>query len=76
MINDYVSGLQALLYLKSIPEMKDWDGQSPPTPQHQKGKEIANIEDVVNQVRQISERAMALSNNLTIFSNLTICNYS
>lgn len=59
-INDYVSGLQALLYLKSIPEMNDWDGQSPPTPQHQKGKEIMNIEDVVNQVRRVKHFSFKL----------------
>uniref|UniRef100_A0AAR2K849 Dihydropyrimidine dehydrogenase b n=1 Tax=Pygocentrus nattereri TaxID=42514 RepID=A0AAR2K849_PYGNA len=27
-------GLKALLYLKSIEELSDWDGQSPPTPSH------------------------------------------
>uniref|UniRef100_A0A3Q1IIH2 Dihydropyrimidine dehydrogenase [NADP(+)] n=1 Tax=Anabas testudineus TaxID=64144 RepID=A0A3Q1IIH2_ANATE len=31
--------LKALLYLKSL-ELKDWDGQSPPTEKHQKGKPI------------------------------------
>ncbi|KAK6644995.1 hypothetical protein RUM43_001271 [Polyplax serrata] len=38
LIDDYKSGLQALLYLSSIEELSDWDGQSPPTEPHQKGK--------------------------------------
>ncbi|KAM0731361.1 Dihydropyrimidine dehydrogenase [NADP(+)] [Formica fusca] len=40
-IDDYVTGLKALLYLKSLPQMKDWDGQSPPTFKHQKGKPVS-----------------------------------
>lgn len=48
-IDDYVTGLKALLYLKGCPEMEEWDGQSPATPQHQKGKNIINIDEIVNQ---------------------------
>ncbi|XP_011641125.1 dihydropyrimidine dehydrogenase [NADP(+)] [Pogonomyrmex barbatus] len=40
-INDYVTGLKALLYLKSLAQVKDWDGQSPPTFKHQKGKPVS-----------------------------------
>ncbi|XP_017767317.1 PREDICTED: dihydropyrimidine dehydrogenase [NADP(+)] [Eufriesea mexicana] len=40
LIDDYVTGLKALLYLKSLKQVKDWDGQSPPTFKHQKGKPI------------------------------------
>lgn len=43
------SGLKALLYLKSL-ELKDWDGQSPPTERHQKGKPVPRIEDLVGKV--------------------------
>ncbi|XP_070150339.1 dihydropyrimidine dehydrogenase [NADP(+)] [Polyergus mexicanus] len=39
-IDDYVTGLKALLYLKSLPQMKDWDGQSPTIKKHQKGKPV------------------------------------
>ena len=42
-------GLKALLYLKSM-ELKDWDGQSPPTERHQKGKPVPRLEDLVGQV--------------------------
>ncbi|CAG7836839.1 unnamed protein product [Allacma fusca] len=38
-IEDYTTGLQALLYLESL-GLKGWDGQSPPTARHQKGKLI------------------------------------
>lgn len=42
-IKDYVSGLKAILYLKSLgdPEYEQrWNWQSPPTPVHQKGKPV------------------------------------
>jgi len=37
-INDYKTGLQALLYLKARGDLADWAGQSEKTPKHQKGK--------------------------------------
>jgi len=45
LIEDYITGLQALLYLKSL-GLDGWDGQSPPTPKHQKGKAIV-VKDLV-----------------------------
>ncbi|CAF1037366.1 unnamed protein product, partial [Didymodactylos carnosus] len=45
LIDDYVTGLQALLYLKSL-GLEGWDGQSPPTPKHQKGKAI-QVKDLI-----------------------------
>ncbi|TSK34839.1 Dihydropyrimidine dehydrogenase [NADP(+)] [Bagarius yarrelli] len=45
-IEDYCMGLKALLYLKSIEELQDWDGQSPPTAHHQKGKAVPNIQEL------------------------------
>ncbi|XP_033325704.2 dihydropyrimidine dehydrogenase su(r) isoform X1 [Megalopta genalis] len=41
LIDDYVTGLQTLLYLKSLGQVKDWDGQSPATFKHQKGKPVS-----------------------------------
>ncbi|XP_032675944.1 dihydropyrimidine dehydrogenase [NADP(+)] [Odontomachus brunneus] len=41
LIDDYVTGLKTLLYLKSLAHVKDWDGQSPPTFKHQKGKPVS-----------------------------------
>ncbi|EFN81057.1 Dihydropyrimidine dehydrogenase [NADP+] [Harpegnathos saltator] len=41
LIDDYVTGLKTLLYLKSLAHIKDWDGQSPPTFKHQKGKPVS-----------------------------------
>lgn len=40
LIEDYVTGLKTLLYLRSIAELDHWEGQSPPTPIHQKGKTV------------------------------------
>ncbi|CAG2172883.1 unnamed protein product, partial [Oppiella nova] len=39
-IEDYIIGLKTALYLRSIDDMSEWNGQSPPTPKHQKGKPI------------------------------------
>ncbi|KNC80821.1 hypothetical protein SARC_06824 [Sphaeroforma arctica JP610] len=36
---DYITGLKALLYLETREDLKDWDGQTRPTPKHQKGKD-------------------------------------
>ncbi|XP_050301908.1 dihydropyrimidine dehydrogenase [NADP(+)] [Anthonomus grandis grandis] len=43
LIEDYVTGLKALLYLDS--RFPDWDGQSSPTIKHQKGKPVHPIYD-------------------------------
>ncbi|KAG1969356.1 dihydropyrimidine dehydrogenase [NADP(+)], partial [Pimephales promelas] len=48
-IEDYCLGLKALLYLKSIEELHDWDGQSPPTIRHQKGKPVPRVEELVGK---------------------------
>jgi dihydropyrimidine dehydrogenase (NADP+) len=48
LIDDYITGLQALLYLRSL-GLEGWDGQSPPTPKHQKGKTIL-VKDLVGSV--------------------------
>ena len=39
-VEDYCTGLRALLYLKAAPSLHDWDGQSPPVEKHQKGKSL------------------------------------
>lgn len=46
-IQDYISGLKALLYLKNNPppETLHWDGQSPPTQKLQKGKAVVRLTD-------------------------------
>lgn len=50
MIEDYCTGLKALLYLKSIEELQDWDGQSPATVSHQKGKPVPRIPELIGKV--------------------------
>ena len=40
-IQDYCTGLKALLYLKGVEALKSWDGQSPPIQKHQLGKALA-----------------------------------
>ena len=52
LVDDYITGLKTLLYLQGINELSAWDGQSPPTPKHQKGKIFSNeIKDVIQKVR-------------------------
>ncbi|XP_060088194.1 dihydropyrimidine dehydrogenase [NADP(+)] isoform X2 [Heteronotia binoei] len=48
-IEDYCTGLRALLYLQSIEELQDWDGQSSPTIRHQKGKPVPKIVDLMGK---------------------------
>ena len=50
-IDDYISGLKTLLYLKSIDQLKDWDGQSQPTTAHQLGKPVVSLSDGLEKVR-------------------------
>ncbi|XP_018609602.2 dihydropyrimidine dehydrogenase [NADP(+)] [Scleropages formosus] len=47
LIEDYCLGLKTLLYLKSIEELRDWNGQSPPTPRHQKGKPVPMVSEIL-----------------------------
>ncbi|XP_041064626.1 dihydropyrimidine dehydrogenase [NADP(+)]-like [Carcharodon carcharias] len=49
LIDDYCTGLKALLYLKSIEELQKWEGQSPPTISHQKGKPVHKIAGLIGQ---------------------------
>lgn len=43
-VEDYITGLKALLYLRSR-GLDGWTGQSPPTFKHQKGKPVQTIRD-------------------------------
>ncbi|XP_067640026.1 dihydropyrimidine dehydrogenase [NADP(+)] isoform X2 [Eurosta solidaginis] len=52
LIDDYTTSLKALLYLKANPPPTSpalWDGQSPPTPKHQKGKPVAHLTGADNK---------------------------
>ncbi|KAI1707933.1 dihydroorotate dehydrogenase domain-containing protein [Ditylenchus destructor] len=40
LIEDYCTGLKALLYLNGINCLAEWNGQSPPVSKHQKGKPL------------------------------------
>eukprot|EP00053_Salpingoeca_punica_P017020 m.162712 g.162712 ORF g.162712 m.162712 type:complete len:1037 (-) comp17096_c0_seq1:101-3211(-) len=48
-IQDYITGLKALLYLKSRADLVGWDGQSAPTPRHQLGKPVPQIAELVGK---------------------------
>ena len=39
-----------MLYLRSAETTKDWQGQSPPTPVHQKGKTVMKLDSMVGKV--------------------------
>eukprot|EP00088_Acartia_fossae_P032309 TRINITY_DN3308_c0_g1_i6.p1 TRINITY_DN3308_c0_g1~~TRINITY_DN3308_c0_g1_i6.p1 ORF type:complete len:1069 (-),score=295.18 TRINITY_DN3308_c0_g1_i6:247-3453(-) len=48
-IEDYITGLKALLYLSSIEGLEDWDGQSPPTARTQKGKPVVSVQNIIGK---------------------------
>lgn len=50
LIDDYCTGLRALLYLSGVKSLKDWNGQSPPVQKHQLGKPIL-IHNMVSLIR-------------------------
>jgi dihydropyrimidine dehydrogenase (NADP+) len=58
LIDDYVTGLKALLYLESLGHCTGWDGQSPPKVKHQRGKPVITLQDLQNKV----------TNYLSVFS--------
>lgn len=43
LIDDYCTGLKALLYLDNL--LSEWDGQSPPIFKHQLGKPVVSVKD-------------------------------
>lgn len=45
LIDDYITGLKALLYLRGADHLQGWIGQSPPTEVHQKGKPVTPLKD-------------------------------
>lgn len=49
-IEDYITGLKTLLYLRSIDHFSVWDGQSPPTGKHQKGKPVISFASLNGKV--------------------------
>uniref|UniRef100_A0A7M5XK40 Dihydropyrimidine dehydrogenase [NADP(+)] n=1 Tax=Clytia hemisphaerica TaxID=252671 RepID=A0A7M5XK40_9CNID len=48
-IQDYITGLQTLLYMDACDAFKGWNGQSEPTVRHQKGKPVP-VATKVNEV--------------------------
>uniref|UniRef100_A0A8C1YI52 Dihydropyrimidine dehydrogenase [NADP(+)] n=1 Tax=Cyprinus carpio TaxID=7962 RepID=A0A8C1YI52_CYPCA len=69
-IEDYCLGLKALLYLKSIEELHDWDGQSPPTIRHQKGKPVPRVEELIGKVSiSVAGRLRLILKNETLYTS-------
>lgn len=51
LIDDYCTGLKALLYLKGVGTPSGhWLGQSPPTTKHQKGKAVTTLRDTDGKI--------------------------
>uniref|UniRef100_A0A8C1MWP2 Dihydropyrimidine dehydrogenase [NADP(+)] n=1 Tax=Cyprinus carpio TaxID=7962 RepID=A0A8C1MWP2_CYPCA len=69
-IEDYCLGLKALLYLKSIEELHDWDGQSPPTIRHQKGKPVPRVDELIGKVSiSVAGRLRLILKNETLYTS-------
>ncbi|XP_067935527.1 dihydropyrimidine dehydrogenase [NADP(+)]-like [Watersipora subatra] len=43
LVEDYITGLKCLLYMRSVKELEEWNGQSEPTPKHQLGKAVTQL---------------------------------
>lgn len=63
LVDDYITGLKTLLYLQTMDDLSDWDGQSPPTARHQKGKPIPKIIDIIGKVswKKLSDEALQMN---------------
>ncbi|RWS08476.1 dihydropyrimidine dehydrogenase-like [NADP(+)] [Dinothrombium tinctorium] len=73
LIEDYLTGLKATLYLQSNEATKHWNGQSMPTPKHQKGKPVTHIKDMPFFGHYLKERmrlnAESKLNNSLVLEN-------
>jgi hypothetical protein len=63
LIDDYCSGLRALLYLRQVPQLRAWSGQSEPVAKHQKGKPLI-VENAVSKKFGLSQN---MCENMYIF---------
>jgi len=52
-IDDYISGLKALLYLQNLEGLEEWDGQSPPTARTHKGKPVVDLQSVIGSEKTL-----------------------
>lgn len=48
-VDDYITGLKALLYLQTVEGLEEWDGQSPPTARTQKGKPVIDLQSQIGR---------------------------
>merc|ERR1719357_2379135 len=48
-VDDYITGLKALLYLSTLEGLEEWDGQSPPTLRTQKGKPVVALQSLIGR---------------------------
>lgn len=60
LIDDYISGLKAMLYLEAVSELSDWQGQSRPTPRHQLGKPVPPVASIIGKVCSSCDQPKAL----------------
>lgn len=68
LIDDYITGLKALLYLESLGQHRGWDGQSPPKVKHQQGKPVTVLQDVGNKVLKSVSLCLCFSMQFMIFT--------
>jgi len=48
-VDDYITGLKALLYLQTVEGLEEWDGQSPPTARTMKGKPVVKLQSQIGR---------------------------
>nr|CAD7201866.1 unnamed protein product [Timema douglasi] len=64
LIEDYITGLKALLYIESLKELENWDGLSPPIIKHQKGKPKLPHFGNYQELREEKIRDIKMQSNL------------
>jgi len=80
-IDDYTTGLRALLYLQTLDELESWDGQSPPTARTYKGKPVISVKDIVGKTlpnfghfaKEKRELVAAMKSKLDILEDEPAC---
>lgn len=75
-IQDYLTGLKTLIYLKSLGDEEyetKWNFQSPPTPIHQKGKKISGKTAFESVLKRKSKVDVISLKVLCLFPFVCLC---
>jgi dihydropyrimidine dehydrogenase (NADP+) len=69
-VEDYCTGLRALLYLSRVKSLAEWDGQSPPVRKHQKGKPVLVQDARLPHFGKFREKRSEMERELTTHADI------